>query len=77
MTRECVPRAHELVEPTQKNRRTSQKHATCVWGTAVGKPVLTVYRPSDRPSGYAMRPSDFCFASGASRVIMPGPCRRA
>ena len=30
MTRECVPRAHELVEPTQKNRRTSQKHATCV-----------------------------------------------
>ena len=30
--------------------------------------------PCDRPSGYAMRPSVFCFVSGASRV-MPGPCR--
>ena len=41
-------------------------------------PVLPVRGwPCDRPSGYAMRPSVFCFASGASRVIMPGPCRRA
>jgi hypothetical protein len=33
--------------------------------------------PCDRPSGDAMRPSVFCFASAASRVFMPGPCRRA
>ena len=45
--------------------RTRQTH----WPGTVGTDAAW---PCDPPSGDALRPSVFCFASGASRVLMPG-----